>query len=115
MKDLTFKKFREINSSRANKWHNGDLNDWSLSDWAVAMAGEAGEACDVVKKINRVRDGLVGTRRSKETLVLDLGEELADVLIYLDTLANRAGIDLEQALIYKFNKVSDEFGFEEKL
>ena len=49
------------------------------------------------------------------TLRLDLADELADVLCYLDLVAAHYGIDLEKALISKFNEVSRRTGLPERL
>lgn len=111
---LTFQELRTANGTRSEKWH-GDTS-WSLSDWGIAMMGEGGEACNVVKKLNRIRDGIVGNKGlSKEKLMEKLSEELADTAIYLDLLALHAGVDLEAAIVEKFNRVSVENGFPERL
>lgn len=68
--------------------------------WGNAMAGECGEACNVVKKIDR--DGDTPQRRQH------LADELADLVIYADLLAARFGIDLGAAVVKKFNEVSRE-------
>jgi len=112
---LTFKKFREANVTRCVKWHPEGLDSWSLSDWAVAMAGEAGEVCDVVKKLNRYRDGLPGNNKTVEELQEQLGEEIADTLTYLDLLAERAGLSLDVIVADKFNKVSERVGFPDRI
>ena len=112
---LTFRHLRETNLRRCNRWHPGGIEEWSLSDWAVAMAGEAGETCDVIKKLNRYRDGVVGNSKTEVELVQQLGDEIADVLIYLDLLAARAGVDLDEAVIRKFNAVSERVGFPDRL
>ena len=112
---LNFNDLRRANVSRCSKWHPGGVSDWSLSDWAVATAGEMGEACDVVKKLNRCRDGLVGNKMSEEELRDALGKELADVAIYLDLLAEAAGVDLGEAIRAKFNEVSERNGFTDRL
>src|SRR5262245_40821302 len=39
---LTFGKLSRVNLARCRRWHPGGLAEWSPSDWAVAMAGEAG-------------------------------------------------------------------------
>lgn len=44
-----------------------------------------------------------------------LGEELADVFLYLDLLAGYYGVDLPAAIVKKFNKVSEKQGFPERL
>ena len=49
---LTFRAFRETNVARCvETWH--ELGVWSLTDWATALAGEVGEACNVIKKLRR--------------------------------------------------------------
>lgn len=113
---LTFDRLRSANVTRCNRWHTkGGIDEWSLSDWAVAMAGEAGEVCDVVKKLNRDRDGTVGNKRNRAELLEDLANEIADTAIYLDLLAARAGIDLAAAIASKFNAVSERNGFPDRL
>jgi NTP pyrophosphatase (non-canonical NTP hydrolase) len=103
------------NMSRAMRWHPDGLESWSLSDWAVALAGETGELCNVVKKMNRVRDGLVGNKEMARDLHFALGDEIADVFIYLDLFARRAGFNLEDVVRKKFNETSERFGFPERL
>jgi len=80
------------------------------------MAGEAGEACNIAKKIRRV-ETQIARRKAEYKLPLNamLAEELADTFIYLDLLAARQGIDLAAGIRAKFNKVSEEFGFPERL
>lgn len=112
---LTFRDLRLVNEMRCKRWHPGGVEDWSLSDWATAMVGEAGEACNVVKKLNRERDGLGGNTQNEAELRHALAFELADTVIYLDLLAARAGLDLESAIKDKFNLVSERMGFPERL
>lgn len=112
---LTFEMLRASNVTRCVRWHPKGINSWSLSDWAVAMAGEAGEACNVIKKLNRERDGLGGNSVSEQQLRDALGDEIADTLIYLDLLAAAAGIDLAEAVKRKFNAVSVRMSFPERL
>lgn len=115
MNKLTFKELREANVARNNKWQPKGVMGWSLSDWGVAMGGECGEALDVIKKLNRIRDGIKRTDITEEELLKELEKELADLVTYADLLAERAGIDLGNAITSKFNEVSDKYGFEEKL
>lgn len=77
--------------------------DWALSQWSNAVSGEVGEACNVIKKIER-GDFTLDQAREK------LAGELADVAIYLDLLAHRAGIDLGDAITEKFNAKSEQVG-----
>lgn len=104
-----------LNLARALRWHPEGLQSWSLSDWGVALAGEVGELCNVIKKKNRVRDGLVGNKVSKDELDHELAMEIADVFIYLDLLCHRAGFSLENCIREKFNATSERLGFPERL
>jgi NTP pyrophosphatase (non-canonical NTP hydrolase) len=70
------------------------------------LAGEVGEACNIIKKLERERMGIRGTRAT----VAELAEELADVVIVADLIALHSGIDLGQAVIGKFNATSKKYG-----
>ena len=114
--DLSFNELRAANLERCAKWHpKAGVNEWSLSDWMTATCGELGEAADVIKKLNRYRDGITGNTKSEEGLKVQLAHEIADTMIYLDLLAARAGIDLGEAVIEKFNIVSVRVGFPDRL
>lgn len=103
---LSFKELRAINVERCNSsFFPPDSKDGPW--WGNAMAGECGEACNVVKKIDR--DGLTPER------VTALGKELADLITYADLLAARLGIDLGQAVALKFNEVSERVNSELRL
>lgn len=115
MSALTFGELRTANIERCKRWHPGGVSDWSLSDWMTATCGELGEAANVVKKLNRERDGLAGNDKSADELRAMLGKELADTAIYLDLLAEAAGVDLAQAITDKFNEVSVRNGFPDRL
>lgn len=105
--------FSEQNRLRceAKNGFNYPLNSWSLSDWMTATAGELGEAANIIKKLNRVRDGIPGNAETPEQLRIALGEELADVAIYLDLLAQAAGFNLEAVRDLKFAKTSAKIGY----
>lgn len=77
--------------------------DWALSQWSNAVCGELGEAANLIKKIER------GDMTLDEARV-ELGKELADVQVYLDLLAHRAGVDLGAATVAKWNEVSERIG-----
>jgi NTP pyrophosphatase (non-canonical NTP hydrolase) len=115
MSNLTFAALRAANIVRCARWHSGGVESWSLSDWMTATCGELGEAANVVKKLNRVRDGLAGNDKTPEQLREMLGKELADTAIYLDLLAASAGVDLGRAIIDKFNEVSVRNNFPDRL
>jgi NTP pyrophosphatase (non-canonical NTP hydrolase) len=86
------------------------LDSWSLSDWFTATLGELGEAANIAKKLNRVRDGIPGNKETVEELRAKLARELADTFIYLDLLAQSAGIDLPAVVREVFNAKSDQLG-----
>lgn len=74
---------------------------------STEMGGEAGEALNVVKKIERIRLGLKGNKDQDEDSLLGLlGTELADVIITACNLANIYGIDLSKEVVNKFNEFS---------
>ncbi len=91
------------------------LDEWSLSDWMTATLGELGEAANVAKKLNRVRDNIPGNSETPEQLEAMLADELADTFIYLDLLAQSQGISLQDAVIAKFNRTSEKIGYDNKL
>lgn len=115
---LDFDQLRETNAARCAHWHPGFPHDeeWTLSDWSNAMAGEMGEAANVVKKIRRVETGNPGKHDgARDDLVTKLGEELADVILYADLLAAKAGLDLGEEIRRKFDAVSEREGFPERM
>ena len=104
---------REVNSVRCHRWH-GD-KPWRLADWAVALSGEVGELCNVIKKLKRIEDGVQHIGLDEDALRVEIGRECADVFLYLDLLAAHAGIDLSEAIKEKFNEVSIKYGFPDRL
>lgn len=112
---LTFTRFSIANRDRCNMWHPNGVNSWTLSEWMTALVGEVGEAANIVKKLNRDRDGLVGNKETAEELKEELAKELADILIYLDLLARAADVQLAEAVVKKFNSVSEKHGFPHRI
>jgi NTP pyrophosphatase (non-canonical NTP hydrolase) len=109
---LTFNTLRGGNTARLPEFRaatgalahaNADGSDWSLNDWMTAVTGELGEAANVLKKIRR-GDFTLDEARPK------LEQEFSDVVIYLDILAKRAGIDLGAAVMQTFNAKSVQVG-----
>lgn len=90
---------------------NHPLASWSLSDWMTATVGELGEAANVLKKLNRVRDNVPGNKETPEQLQSVFADELADAFIYLDLLAQAAGIDFPAAIRSKFDRTSSKIGY----
>lgn len=95
---------REANVSRQAEWDPSDKI--TLAYRGNELAGEIGEACNVIKKLERERLGIDGSRDTIE----HLAEELADGVICLDLIAMQAGIDLEAAVEAKFNATSKKIG-----
>lgn len=106
-------KFSAMNRTRCESatGFNHPLSSWSLSDWMTATAGELGEAANIIKKLNRYRDGIPGNTESEAELRSKLADELADVAIYLDLLTQAAGFDLETIRAVKFDKTSAKIGY----
>ncbi len=109
------KTFSERNRERseAPTGFNHKLSSWSMSDWMTALAGEVGEVANIVKKLNRIRDGIPGNKEDKEELIHALGHELADIAIYLDLFAQAAGYNLEVLREVKFQITSRKIGYTE--
>lgn len=91
---------------------NHKLSDWNLSEWMTATLGELGEAANIIKKLNRHRDG-VKEEISELELRDMLADELADTYIYLDLLFQAAGINKIQAIEKKFAQTSQKLGYTE--
>jgi NTP pyrophosphatase (non-canonical NTP hydrolase) len=105
---------REANKIRVTAFGH-TIEEWDLPRWGNAVAGETGELCNIIKKIDR--GDKVYQEKGKE-YPLDnkaLGKEAADIVIYLDLLCQKAGFSLRDALVEKFNHTSDNVGSDIKL
>ena len=71
----------KANYARCKEWDPDTVLD--LPFWGVELAGEVGEACNVIKKLERERLGLRGSRAT----IQQLSEELADCIICTDLVA----------------------------
>jgi NTP pyrophosphatase (non-canonical NTP hydrolase) len=111
-KVMNLSEFSKINRLRCESPHgfNHDLSGWSTSDWMTATLGELGEAANVVKKLNRVRDGIPGNDETEEELKAKLGRELADTFIYLDLLVQSVGLNLVDIVTETFDAKSAKIG-----
>lgn len=111
MSALTFDELRSANVLRCEEVFHPVI-DWSPTDWACAMAGECGEACNEVKKLRRLdgADSDLDSEERRAELRSKIGDELADLVIYADLLAARLGIDLAACVASKFNEVSIKRG-----
>jgi NTP pyrophosphatase (non-canonical NTP hydrolase) len=100
---------RSANQARQKEWDQD--NQITLAYRGNELAGEVGEACNIIKKLERERMGIRGSRAS----VGDLADELADIVICADLIAMQAGIDLETAVSEKFNATSAKVGLKTRM
>ncbi len=109
---MDLRDFSRVNRERCESptGFNHKLESWSLSDWITAVAGELGEAANVVKKLNRVRDGIPGNKESEEELRAKLLREFADTFIYLNLAFQVLGADMTVVVREVFNAKSEQIG-----
>jgi len=105
-RSLDFSTLRQANLARAKEW-NPTGADTGPGFAGLELAGEVGELCNLLKKAERVRLGLVGGVVDRARLE----EELADVVICADLVGIALGIDLSEAVRAKFNRTSEERQF----
>jgi hypothetical protein len=91
--DLTFRALRDANAGRAP--HIAPINSWQVHQWLLKL-GEA------IRAYNK------GTEPN-------LIEEIADVVIVADLLAQRMGFGLGEAVRSKFNERSKKVGYPKEL
>ena len=104
---------RPVNVQRAREGFKCYDNQ-PLTYWTTALAGEVGERCNMIKKMQRVeRGGLDGgsSYTAKDISKEMLKEEIGGIAIYLDLLASLLDIDLEEAIMDTFNSKSEKYGF----
>lgn len=106
---LSLAKLRSANEQRQREWDKAGGID--LSYRGNELAGEVGEACNVIKKLERERLGIRGSRATRQ----QLQEELADVVICVDLIAMATEIDLGEAVTQKFNATSEKVGLATRL
>lgn len=121
---------REANAARQKEWDTG--GKLSLSFKGNELAGELGEtieavldllgysaviasaggrASNIVKKLEREQLGIKGSRATNQ----DLANELADIIICADLLALYRDIDLQKAVVDKFNVVSEKMNLKTRM
>jgi NTP pyrophosphatase (non-canonical NTP hydrolase) len=110
---MTFEEFQKINATRCAEAFPM-CDDWSYNDWAVAIAGEVGEACNLLKKHRR---GMASDERFDldgpfyESARYELARELADVITYVDLLMTKLGMQTGEVVMDKFEEVSRRVGY----
>jgi NTP pyrophosphatase (non-canonical NTP hydrolase) len=110
---LDLSALRKINVQRATEGFKCYDNQ-PLTYWTTALAGEVGELCNMIKKIQRVeRGGIDGgsSYTAKDITPEMMKEEIGGIAIYLDLLASLLEISLEEAIIDTFNSKSEKYGF----
>lgn len=118
MPDLSFEELSSVSFDRAKRWHGGDIHEWSVNDWLTAFGGEAGEALNAGKKHRRILSGLQqhgNVPADLEAAEEKIMEELAESVIYADLVARRLGRSLADAIVKKFNAISEREEFPERL
>jgi NTP pyrophosphatase (non-canonical NTP hydrolase) len=106
--DLTFGALAAANRQRCEspEGFNHALASWSTSDWMTATMGELGEAANVVKKLNRFRDGIPHNKETQAMLLAQLREELGGTIVYLDLLCQSLGFSMGDVARDEFNRKS---------
>jgi NTP pyrophosphatase (non-canonical NTP hydrolase) len=110
---LDLEEFRQVNVQRAIEGFRCYDNQ-PITYWTTALAGEVGELCNMIKKIQRVEKGGVdgGSSYSARDITPEmLKEEIGGIAIYLDLLASLLDISLEDAIVETFNNKSEKMGF----
>ena len=103
--DLSLTDLRIANANRNVEAFEGSHTQWNPAEWGCALGGECGELLNLLKK----------QRRGEPIPHVMIAEELADIILYADLLADHLGINLSTAIIHKFNKTSDRIGANVKL
>lgn len=101
---LSLEELQRAHVQRQQEWCPDQKPD--LSFRGNELGGECGEALNVIKKLERERHGWRGSRDTIE----HLGEELADVIHCAILVAITAGIDIQAAVVAKFNSTSEKNG-----
>lgn len=104
-----YSSLQEANIARQKEWDPD--NRITLAYRGNELAGEVGEACNVIKKLERERLGINGSRDTVEHLL----EELADSVICSYLVAMHVGGDLEAAIVAKFNATSEKMNLKTRL
>lgn len=104
----TFTTFQDKNRNRCEGGFGHrvayDEPYWPLQNWCLAIAGEAGELCNLVKKT--LRGDFTVEERREEILA-----ELADVMTYCDLAISSLGANTGDTVRAKFDVVSKRIGW----
>lgn len=98
----------------ADKVHRAMITTWpsygteDLKFLTLGMVGEAGEVANVVKKMWRGDNTYTQSAEAAEKFINDLSDEIADVQIYLDRIAECMDIDIPTAVANKMRKLAEK-------
>lgn len=95
---LTLDEFQRISVQRRELFY--PIPDWALTDWASALAGEAGELCNLLKK----------RFRGDDISSAEIGKEVANVIGYAVLVAARFGLSSGSIVADRFDEVSRRMG-----
>lgn len=102
--------------SQSKRGFNQKEAKWSSLEWGGAVAGEIGEACNIAKKLIRLRGKQRGnvkkSDQSEARLVKRLHKEIADGLLYLVLWIAYEKGDLSDSVVEVFNKKSKQLGYD---
>lgn len=102
---------REQNDDRTLARSGDNAQTVGLLFWGIEFAGEAGELCNKIKKLERAKLGWKGSTTTLEETMHEMG----DVLICLDHIASALGVSLYEYAKMAFNSKSEEMGFPQLL
>ena len=94
---LTLKEYQERNIAHSAKAFP-ECKDWVITDWTNAIAGEAGEACNIAKKVRR---GDFTISEAKKAIL----KELADTMCYCSILMSVMRADIEEVVNDKYDEI----------
>lgn len=106
MNDL-LTQLKQANEERCPLYGMGGVRDVSIEFNAIQLAGETGELLNAIKKKLR---GDEYDKRDGRLMEEVIAEELADIVICCDLLAQRLNIDLRSEIRHKFNATSEKLG-----
>tara|TARA_R100001143_G_scaffold61969_1_gene64023 strand:+ start:106 stop:429 length:324 start_codon:yes stop_codon:yes gene_type:complete len=101
---MNFDLLREANVSRQKEWPGNEKADIPFR--MIEVSGESGELAEAVKKWLRSERGIHGNGGDTS----QIADEMADVIIAVDLLAEMFDINLDKAVRNKFNKTSTKYG-----
>jgi len=108
--DLSFNQLATALNNRGKHW-NPDGKELPVWFRALELGGETGELLDAIKKMERDNLGIAGGKTDMQ----HIGEELGDVIISAQLLADSLDINLAEAVKDKFNKTRLKMGFPNRI